>query len=437
MHLNDTYLIYGMGKSGLSTAKAILQAGGSVYIGDDKPINHDMLSKSYRFDINNDNLPKITAIITAPGLPFTHPKPHKIYERAKQFNIPVMCDIELFYRIYGKNPLAHFIAITGTNGKSTVTALTTHLLRQAGFNAFAGGNIGTAMFELPPPSDKSIIYVLEISSYQADLCFEFAPDSVGFLNLTPDHLDRHGSIEGYFTSKMRLFSHLRTKGKAYIAGHELGTLGIWETKALNIAHHNNALITLGKKTQETIQNAIVKNPYLTGHHNYLNSLMAYALCVSVGCDDMSGFQNYVGLEHRAEFVMVKDNITFINDSKATNADATRPALHAYKNIYWLAGGVPKAEGIEPLLEKDIMNVTHAYFYGQAGEEFNNSAKKHNIPCTVTDTLENALNSAFFTAKTNESAQKTILLSPSCASFDAFDNFEHRGAVFKQLVNQLK
>ncbi len=437
MNLNDTYLIYGMGKSGLSTAKAILEAGGRVYIGDDKPINHNMLPEAHRFDIHNNELPKITAIITAPGLPFTHPKPHKIYDLAKQFNIPVMCDIELFYRIYETNPFAQFIAITGTNGKSTVTALTTHLLKHAGFNAFSGGNIGTAMFELPPPSDKSIIYVLEISSYQADLCSEFAPDSVGFLNLTPDHLDRHGSIEGYFTSKMRLLSHLKTKGKAYIAGHELGNLGIWETKALNIANHNNTLITLDKNTRDTIKNTLKNNNFLTGHHNYLNSLTAYALCVSVGCDDMSGFQNYVGLEHRAEFVMVKDGITFINDSKATNADATRPALHAYKNIYWLAGGVPKAEGIEPLFEKDMSNVTHAYFYGQAGEVFYNSAKNNNIPCNLTDTLENALNSAFFTAKTNESAQKTILLSPSCASFDAFDNFEHRGAVFKQLVNQLK
>lgn len=437
MHLNDTYLIYGMGKSGLSTAKAILQAGGSVYIGDDKPIHHDILPQAHRFDINNDALPQITAIITAPGLPFTHPKPHKIYDLAKQFNIPVMCDIELFYRIYGNNPLAHFIAITGTNGKSTVTALTTHLLRDAGFNAYAGGNIGTAMFELPTPNDKPIIYVLEISSYQADLCFEFAPDAIGFLNLTPDHLDRHGSIEGYFTSKMRLLAHLKTKGKAYIAGHELGNLGIWETKALAIAKNNTALITLDKNTQDAIKDSISKNNFLTGHHNYLNALTACALCVSVGCDNFSGLKNYVGLEHRAEFVMVKDGITFINDSKATNADATRPALHAYNNIYWLAGGVPKAEGIEPLFKKDMIHITHAYFYGQAGDAFYNSAKRHNIPCTVTDTLENALNSAFFMAKTNESEQKTILLSPSCASFDAFDNFEHRGAVFKQLVNQLK
>lgn len=437
MQLNDIYLVYGLGKSGLSTAKAILEAGGSVYIGDDKPISDDILPKAYRFDIHNHELPKVSAIITAPGLPFTHPKPHQIYSLAHQFNIPVMSDIELFYRVYGKNPLAQFIAITGTNGKSTVTALTTHLLIQAGFNAFAGGNIGTAIFELPAPTHKSIIYVLEISSYQADLCTEFTPDAIGFLNLTPDHLDRHGSIEGYFNSKMRLLSHLKTHGKAYIAGHELGNLGIWENKALKIVKNDNALVTLDKRVRNTIKNAVEKNLFLTGHHNYLNSLTACALCLSVGCDDFSGLENYAGLEHRAEFVMLKDGITFINDSKATNADATRPALHAYNNIYWLAGGVPKAEGIEPLLDKDMMNVTHAYFYGQAGETFYNSVKKHNIPCTLTDSLENALNLAFFAAKTNESGQKTILLSPSCASFDAFDNFEHRGTVFKQRVHHLK
>ncbi len=437
MNLNNHYLVYGLGKSGLATAKAILNAGGTVYIGDDKPIDDTILPNAIRFNIKNNVLPNVTAIITAPGLAFTHPKPHQIYTLAQEFNIPVMCDIELFYRIFGQNPLAQFIAITGTNGKSTVTALTTHLLNKAGFNAFAGGNIGTAIFELPSPTDTPIIYVLEISSYQADLCFEFAPDAIGFLNLTPDHIDRHGSIEGYFTSKMRLFLHLKTKGKAYIAGHELGKLDYWESKALDYVEQHNALITLNETQMAYIYDIIDNNPYLKGHHNYLNSMTAFALCLSIGCEDFSGFKNYVGLPHRAEFITVKNNITFINDSKATNAEATRPALHAYKNIYWLAGGVAKSEGIEPLLEKDMLNLKHAYFYGEAKETFYNSAKNYNIPCTITDTLENALNLAFIAAKTNESEEKTILLSPSCASFDAFNNFEHRGEVFKQLVQNLK
>jgi UDP-N-acetylmuramoylalanine--D-glutamate ligase len=438
MQLNNTYLIYGMGKSGTATANAILNAGGSVYIGDDKPISDDYLPNAKRININDNNpLPAdLSAIITAPGLPFTHPKPHKIYDLARQFNIPVCCDIELFYRIYGHNKYAQFIAITGTNGKSTVTALTTHLLKQAGFDAFAGGNIGTAMFELPAPSNKPIIYVLEISSYQADLCFDFAPDVIGFLNLTPDHIDRHGSIEGYFNSKMRLFSHLSTHGKAYIAGHELGNLGEFETQALDIANKNNALITLDNTAMTQIQNLIADNPFLRGHHNYLNALTACAMCVGVGCDNFVGLKDYVGLAHRSEFVVTKNNITFVNDSKATNADATRPALHAYKNIYWLAGGVPKAEGIDPLLDKDMINVTHAFFYGQAGEAFLNTAKKHHIPCDLFDNLQDALDAAYNMAKLDIHHHQTILLSPCCASFDAFDNFEHRGAVFKQLVNDL-
>ena len=436
MKLNDIYLVYGLGKSGVATANAILNAGGTVYIGDDKPISDDILPKAHRFNIKTNILPNVTAVITTPGLPLTFPKPHKIYELAHQFNIPFMCDVELFYRVYSHNPLTKFIAITGTNGKSTVTALTAHLLKQAGHNAFSGGNIGTAMFELPCPNEKPIIYVLEISSYQADLCFEFAADSIGFLNLTPDHLDRHGSLDGYFASKMRLFSHLNTKGKAYIAGHEFGQLGFWETKALEIVQKYNALISLDELTLEQIKHDIKDNPYLKGNHNYINALTACALCFGIDHSDFSGLKNYVGLPHRAEFITTKDNITFINDSKATNAEATRPALHAYKNIYWLAGGVPKSEGITPLFDKDMINVKHAFFYGQAGQRFYEEAKRHNIPCTITNSLDNSLNLAFSMAKSDESNQKTILLSPSCASFDAFDNFEHRGNHFKQLVQQL-
>jgi UDP-N-acetylmuramoylalanine--D-glutamate ligase len=295
-----------------------------------------------------------------------------------------------------------------------------------------GGNIGTAMFELPAPADKQIIYVLEVSSYQADLCFEFAPDAIGFLNLTPDHIDRHGSIQGYFNSKMRLFSHLNTHGKAYISGHELGGLGEFETQALDITKVHNALVSLTETQRTQIKDYISDNPYLCGHHNYLNALTACALAMAVGCTDFSGLKNYVGLPHRSEFICIKNTITFVNDSKATNAEATRPALHAYKNIYWLAGGVPKAEGIDPLFDKDMVNIKHAFFYGQAGQAFFEAATNHNIPCSLFDTMENALNAAYSMAQNDTQDTKTILLSPCCASFDAFDNFEHRGIVFKKL-----
>ncbi|MFT6084747.1 MAG: UDP-N-acetylmuramoylalanine--D-glutamate ligase [Alphaproteobacteria bacterium] len=435
MQFSDTYIVYGMGKSGLATASAILKAGGTVYIGDDKIIDDTVLPNAHRLDKSLKTLPKATALIGAPGIALTHPKPHHIYELANAVKMPILCDVELFYRVYHRQSNVQFIAITGTNGKSTTTAITTHLLNHAGHNAVYGGNIGTAVFELVI-DHKPIIYVLEVSSYQADMCFDFAPDSIGFLNLTPDHIDRHGTIDTYFASKMRLFQHLSIKGKAHISGHEFNQLGAWETKAVHLANQHNALITLSEAQCTQIKELIKNNPYLAGNHNYTNSLTACALIYALGIDDFSGLLTYQGLPHRTEFVTKKHEIQFINDSKATNAEATRPALNAYKNIYWLAGGVQKSEGIMPLIKHDVSQVKHAYFYGEAGARFYEVAEAHNLPCTLSDTLENALKIAFKDAKGDESLEKTVLLSPSCASFDAFSNFEHRGNFFKQLVETL-
>lgn len=435
MDLKNTFIIYGMGKSGVATANAILNAGGNVYIGDDKPIADDFLVGAKRLDM--DDFPKAAALIAAPGLPFTHPKPHKIFEQSKAHHIPIMCDIELFYLQHYQNPLIKWIAITGTNGKSTVTDLACHILNQAGHQAYAGGNIGTAIFDLPVPRDeKPIFYVLEISSYQADLCHKFAPDAVGFLNLSPDHLERHGSMAGYFNSKMRLMGHLNTKGQAYVSGHERTDLNIWEARAKNISLDHKALFTHSNQSLEDIKTYCNDNPILAGMHQYHNSLTACALAQISGCTDFSGLKTYTGLEHRCEFVAHKYGIYFINDSKATNAEATRPALHAYKNIYWLAGGVAKSEGIAPLLDQDMKNIVHAYFFGTSQDDFLTQAQAHHIPSSLHDNLENAFNCAFQDSKTNESNEKTILLSPSCASFDAFKNFEHRGTVFKELIKKL-
>lgn len=435
MNLTDTYIVYGLGKSGIATAKAILKAGGKVYIGDDNPIQDDFLPEAQRLDLSMGKLPAAKALVAAPGIPLTHPKPHKVFDMAHQKNIPIICDIELFYHIHHTDPNVKWIAITGTNGKSTVTDLTTHILNQAGHRAFAGGNIGVAAFDLPIPDGKPLTYVLEISSYQADLCHEFAPDAVGFLNLTPDHIDRHGSMDGYLQSKMRLFQHLGTKGKAYIAGHQERQLNQWEEQALQIAKFHKALFFHTAEDRGQIQNYCRHHPILAGEHQYMNALTACALAKMVDCSDFSGIISYLGLEHRCEFVKKIDNIIFINDSKATNAEATKPALEAYKNIFWLAGGVAKAEGIAPLLQTGLDTVIKAYFYGEAKDNFAKAAEGI-IPYVTTDTLENALKMAFNDAKTNESEEKTILLSPSCASFDQFKNFEQRGTAFKEIIGRL-
>ena len=433
--LQKNYLIFGAGRSGLSTASAIIKAGGRAFLSDDNPLEaREDIPEGVSLWCLDDGLPEsIEAVILSPGVPLTHPKPHKIVDIAHAKNIPIISDIELFYLTYHSHPQVKFIAITGTNGKSTVTALTEYLLTKMGHQAFAGGNIGRAIFDLPSPAvleNKPIYYVLEISSYQADLCFNFAPDAVAFLNLTPDHLDRHGDIEGYFGAKMRLFNHLSEKGKAVIVDES-----DYGRRAIRQASPH--LYTVTEYEKSAVAEAINENLFLRGDHNHQNACAAFGLLRILGIkaeDIFPYFKSFHGLPHRCEFIAKYDNISFINDSKATNAEATQKALLAYDNIFWLLGGVAKAEGIDPLMPF-LKNVTHAFIYGEAKLRYADSLTQANHPFSVHETLSDALASAFAMARKNAS-EATLLLSPASASFDQFKNFEHRGDMFKSLVQKL-
>ena len=431
--LNHTYCVYGMAKSGLATARAIINAGGIVYCGDDKNLSERTdLPKGVQ--IFKGNLPdNLTALILSPGIPMTYPAPHDIVVQAQKHDIPVWCDIELFYRTYHNRKNVKFIAVTGTNGKSTVTALTAYLLKSMGQTAYACGNIGTAMFDVPSPDmhpdNENIYYVIEISSYQADLCDAFQPDAVAFLNLTPDHIDRHGDIEGYFNAKMRLFKHTPYYGTAVVIQNDE-----YARRAKAIAKHTYAF-TDDEYTK--IRNAIQSNLYLRGNHNFENALAAYALVRGMGFDGddiCMHFADYVGLPHRCEYVGKKSNVVFINDSKATNAQATEMALLSYDNIYWLAGGIAKADGIEPLVPC-LEYVNHVFVYGQDHLRFTDTLKHTKKEFSVYHTMLEAFDAAWNMAA-QDSEDAVVLLSPAAASFDAFKNFEHRGEVFKQLVHDL-
>lgn len=429
------FLVYGMAKSGLATARYLLSKGHEVYIGDDKDLSiREDLPKGCQISKEGDYPKDIEALILAPGIPLTHPEPHKIVKWAKENNIEIISDIELFYRDYQENQNIKYIAVTGTNGKSTVTALTAHLLKEMGKKAYPCGNIGTAMFDVPLPethaANESIYYVIEISSYQADLCHKFTPDSVCLINLTPDHIDRHGSIEGYFQAKMRLFEKIPYHGKAVIT-----TKDEWGMRAIEIAKNIYEATTDEKLN---VRDSIKNNNFLKGEHNYYNALTAFELIRAINLPAEKiypHFANFIGLPHRCEFVATKKNITFINDSKATNAESSEKAITAFENIYWLVGGIAKSEGIEPLLDC-LEQVNHVFIYGQDQKVFADSLRKTKKEFSVYHTMNEAFSASLLMALQDEEPA-TILLSPSAASFDGFKNFEHRGEVFKQLVAEVE
>lgn len=429
--LNGKFYIYGLGRSGLASAQAVINAGGLAYMGDDGDLSQRNNLPSGGIIVAQGFPENIDAILLAPGVPYTHPEPHKVVKIAKEKNIPIYCDIELFYRQYHSHKNAKFIAITGTNGKSTVTALMSYVLKRLGVDSYACGNFGRAMFDVPTPdqTEKDIYYVIETSSYQADLCNAFKPDISVFLNLTPDHLDRHGDMNGYFQAKMRLFEKIPDHGKAIIMGDNA-----YSQDAKKIAQNYYDFV---EEEYHQVKDVLVHNPYLQGVHNIENALCVLGALKSLGFEHkkiLAEFMNFTGLSHRSEYVGIAKKVQFINDSKATNADATECALNAYDEIYWLVGGVAKAGGISSLISC-LDGVNHVFIYGQDQKIFTDSIAQTNISFDVFDTMQQAVQAAWNMASL-KGEKATILLSPAAASFDAFDSFEHRGDIFKRLAEKI-
>lgn len=426
--LEKKFLVYGMGISGVKTAQAIVQSGGIVLCGDD----HSIAQQSFPFQYYNEesSIDDVTAVILSPGIPLTHPKPHFIVTKAKKIALPIWCDIELFYRTFHAYSHIHFIAITGTNGKSSVTDMMTFLLNKTGHKAYSCGNIGTAIWDLPyqeiVAADHDIYLCIEVSSYQADLCHDFAPERAVFLNLTPDHIDRHGNIENYFMAKMRLFQHIHKNGIAVISGDSP-----YHERAREIAQN---VAILSKQEKEEIISDLKNMPHLQGAHQQENifSIAALLKTYHIAPKDFIPFlSEYKGLPHRMEVVAQKNHILFMNDSKATNAEATQKALTSDRSILWIAGGVAKQGGIEQL-QNSFDRIEHTYLYGQDQVIFSETLKKNNVPFSCFETLEEAVRAAYYAALPL-SKPVTILLSPAAASFDQFKNFAARGDCFKKYV----
>ncbi|TIS85209.1 MAG: UDP-N-acetylmuramoyl-L-alanine--D-glutamate ligase, partial [Mesorhizobium sp.] len=370
-------------------------------------------------------------------------------ELARGAGVEVIGDIELFCRERTLSaPDAPFIAITGTNGKSTTTALTAHILQASGRDTQMGGNIGRAVMTLDPPAPDRH-YVVECSSYQIDLAPSINPTAGILLNLTPDHLDRHGTMQHYASIKERL-----------VAGSETAIIGIDDSWCAQIAERleraGRQVIRISKRLpltdgyfadgtnlMEAVHGRYSRVAFLEGigslrgQHNAQNALAAVAACLKVGLDlgeIQSGLESFPGLAHRMEQVGRKDHVLFVNDSKATNADAAAPALSSFSRIYWIAGGLPKEGGIEPL-RGFFPRIAKAYLIGEAAPAFSATLGEA-VPYEISGTLAAAVEHAAHDAAKDDSGEAVVLLSPACASFDQFKNFEVRGEAFRQAASAI-
>ncbi|MFG1477212.1 UDP-N-acetylmuramoyl-L-alanine--D-glutamate ligase [Xanthobacter sp. V4C-4] len=448
---DQTVALFGLGGSGLATAEALKAGGAHVIAYDDAEASRRTAGEAGILvqDLHDIDWAPVQALVLAPGVPLTHPAPHWSVELAQRAGVEVIGDIELFCRerhaIARRSP---FIAITGTNGKSTTTALITHILRVAGRDVQMGGNIGTAILSLSPPKIGRV-HVVECSSYQIDLAPSIDPSVAVMLNVTPDHLDRHGSIENYAAIKERLVSGVEGGGSAVVgvdddfsaamadraerAGKHVVRLSMRRPLADGIWRDGETLV-VSEGGAERFRLNLGGIGSLRGVHNAQNAAAAYAAARAVGVAPeiiAVAMARFPGLAHRMEQVGSKGAVLFVNDSKATNADAAERALVSFEDIFWIAGGKPKAGGIAPLAPH-FGRVAKAYLIGEAATAFAETLGEA-VPHAIVGTLEAAVAAAARDAEASGRAHPVVLLSPACASFDQYPNFEVRGDAFCELV----
>ena len=421
--------VFGLGRTGLTAARALNAGGAKVVLWDENPTSREAAVQQGfdLLDLAQADLSDLSALILSPGVPLTHPSPHWTVTRAKAFNVPILGDMELFARAlanYDGADRPKLVAITGTNGKSTTTALIGWVLQAAGKTVHVGGNIGIGVLDLPPLSDGAI-YVLETSSYQLDLTHEFAPDVAILLNVTPDHLDRHGDMAGYVAAKARIFQAQGAGATALIGAEDVycrALVKAWDRPAKVLPISSIGGLTAGIEVEEgrlyewhgavrLFVGDLGGATALRGRHNWQNAAAAYGAVRALGlspAEAFSGLLSFPGLAHRMQQVGAHESVVFINDSKATNADAARQAMLAYDGFYWIAGGVPKAGGIAPLSDL-FPRIRQAFLIGQAADEFAEALGDH-VPHQVTVTLEAAVRAAYQAAKA--AGGGVVLLSPA-------------------------
>ncbi|WP_376874122.1 UDP-N-acetylmuramoyl-L-alanine--D-glutamate ligase [Albirhodobacter sp. R86504] len=448
--------VLGLGRSGLATAAALKAGGAEPLLWDDsvesraraEDLGYDCvdLAKHGAFD-------GVSLLITSPGIPHLYPTPNKIIALAMAAGVPVDNDIGLFFRSWSTQDWDAFdvtprtIAVTGSNGKSTTTALIHHILQHVERPTQMAGNIGRGVLDIEPAVDGEVV-VLELSSYQTDLARALTPDIAVFTNLSPDHLDRHGGMGGYFAAKRRLFAE---------GGPDRAVIGVDETEGAYLANQiatnreddRVIRISSGQKLGDYGWSVFARKGFLTewrkgkqlasidlrdiaglpGAHNHQNACAAYAACRALGIAPRvieAAFHTFLGLPHRSQTVAEQGGVRFVNDSKATNVDSAAKALQAFKNIRWIAGGLGKDGGLAGLLPH-LASVKKAYLIGHSARDF--ALELGELPVEICETMQVAV----ARARAEAEAGDTVLLAPAAASFDQYPNFEKRGEHFTDLV----
>lgn len=447
-----TVAVFGLGKSGLSAVRALEAGGARVVAWDDMDARRaDAMKAGVPLeDLVTRDWSDIAALVLSPGVPLTHPEPHATVKLARAAGVEVIGDVELFQRAVTTGATgAKIVAITGTNGKSTTTALIGHMVKRCGGNAQVGGNIGRPVLDLAPPM-ATTVYVIEVSSYQIDLAPSLKPDVGILINITPDHIDRHGSIGNYAAVKARLFARQGAGDTAIVGIDDAYSADI--CTSLSAARSQKVVpVSVGKTvgrgvyvldgqlydssgTQTLKAGDFQPLRTLAGAHNWQNAAVAYAAGRALGYPHekiLAAFESFPGLAHRMEIVAEEGGVRYVNDSKATNADAVSKALATYENIYWIIGGKPKAGGITSLTDY-FPKLRRAYLIGAASDEFARTLQGK-VDYVQARTLDQAVEAAANDAEEAGDGLRVVLLSPACASFDQFANFEERGEVFRSLV----
>ncbi|MBI1188085.1 MAG: UDP-N-acetylmuramoyl-L-alanine--D-glutamate ligase [Alphaproteobacteria bacterium] len=449
--------VFGLARTGRAAGKALAAGGARVHAWDDSEATRaeaqaDGVTLS---DINARDWRGFAALVLSPGVPLDHPEPHRVVELARAVGVPIIGDVELFagaVNALAPHQRPKVIGVTGTNGKSTTTALIGHALKEAGKDVRVGGNIGQAVLDLAP-LHAGAFYVLELSSFQLDLVHALRCDAAVWLNTTPDHLDRHGAMENYIAAKRRIFDNQGAGDWAVIGvddaigarvctelmahgARQVAPVSSGQALSKGVSALGGKLFdALGPRADQVYDLALAPN--LKGAHNAQNAAAAYAALRAFGLERRviaAAFTSFKGLPHRLEDAGTVSGVRFINDSKATNAEAAAQALAVFPRVYWIAGGVAKEGGVESLT-RFFPRLAGAYLIGKAAKDFARTLEGH-APVTMSGDLDHAVAQAFADARKSGAADAVVLLSPACASYDQFRDYEARGDAFKTLVAAL-
>ena len=430
--------VVGLGRAGLPAARRLREWGAEITCWDDgeaaradaTALGLHVADPAAHFDFD--------ALLLSPGIPHLLPRAHPAAAAANGAGKPILADVEFLYRaVRAAGSRARFVGITGTNGKSTTTALLGHLLARAGVPVEVGGNLGPAALDMSVLGDDGV-YVLEMSSYMLERIADLRFNVAAMLNLSPDHLDRHGDMAGYLAAKARIFAGQTRDDVAVLGQDDAATAGLLPRciPISGVAMPPGGIGTEGQHLRDAagIIADLAACPTLPGAHNAQNAAAAVAMALALGLDRASlaeGLRSYPGLPHRQELVGRIARVRFVNDSKATNADSAARALASYERIQWIAGGTGKEGGIAPLA-KYFPRIAQAFLIGRDAPHFAATLAAHGVAHRLCGTLAEAVPLAAGAARGDD----VVLLSPAAASWDQFTGFDARGDAFRTLVRAL-